>query len=146
MAKGLDEASTCAVCIGGKTPRGWFQQEIERALDLQTRDSDFRVIPVLLPDANPEYVPAFLTLRTWADFRNDEDPEYAFQVLKQGIKGEPVGRWQSEPHETSDKYFAKYEKRLVELGKFRALGVHEEVVIEYERKILDKWLDEEGDE
>jgi len=26
MAKGLDEASTSAVCIGAKTPKGWFQK------------------------------------------------------------------------------------------------------------------------
>jgi len=52
MAKGLHEAKTCVVCIGGKTPRGWFKEEIERALNRQTKYSSFRVIPVLLPDAD----------------------------------------------------------------------------------------------
>jgi hypothetical protein len=33
MARGLDHASTCAVCIGQTTPKGWFQQEIQRALN-----------------------------------------------------------------------------------------------------------------
>jgi hypothetical protein len=51
MAKGLEEASVCAVCLGQKTPRGWFQQEIEKALNRQASDSSFRVIPVLMPDA-----------------------------------------------------------------------------------------------
>jgi TIR domain len=32
MAKGLERADACAVCLGQKTPRGWFQQEIEKAL------------------------------------------------------------------------------------------------------------------
>src|ERR1051326_5590952 len=73
MTRGLEETTTCAVCIGAHTPKGWFQEEIERALDLQTRDDSFRVIPVLLPDGNPESAPGFLTLRTWADFRNGKD-------------------------------------------------------------------------
>jgi len=31
MAKGLDQAKTCAVCVGSNTPAGWFREEIERA-------------------------------------------------------------------------------------------------------------------
>src|ERR1041385_3600409 len=56
MAKGLDQARTCAVCVGGKTPDGWFREEIERALDIQTQRADFRAIPVLLPEASSEFV------------------------------------------------------------------------------------------
>jgi len=142
MARGLDEAIACAVCIGSNTPHGWFQEEIERALDIQTRNQSFRVIPVLLSDASPDYVPSFLSLRTWADFRNGKDDDYAFHVLKQGIKGEPVGRWPLKLNDTNDDVFVKYEQKILELKKFRALGLHEEVVIEFERKILDRWIDE----
>ena len=38
MAKGLEEAASCAVCVGEKTPRGWFQQEAEKALNKQAND------------------------------------------------------------------------------------------------------------
>src|SRR5215471_11897492 len=97
MAKGLGEAATCAVFLGGETPTGWFRQEIEHALNLQSRLSAFRVIPVLLPDAAPgdpaSVLPGFMELRTWADFREGEDADYAFHVLVRGIKGLPVGRW-----------------------------------------------------
>jgi hypothetical protein len=144
MAKGLEEASTCAVCIGGRTPRGWFEQEVERALDLQTRNPDFRVIPVLLPDASPEFVPGFLSLRTWADFRDGQDTAYGFHVLKQGIRGEPVGRWPPESTILPSDVLKRYEQKITELQRLRAVGLHEEVVIEFERKILDRWL-EEGD-
>jgi hypothetical protein len=48
MAKGLDQAKTCAICIGRTTPAGWFREEIERALNRQARDKSFRVIPVIL--------------------------------------------------------------------------------------------------
>jgi hypothetical protein len=45
MALGLDRADTCVVCVGSATPDGWFRQEIERALDIQSKDAAFRVIP-----------------------------------------------------------------------------------------------------
>ncbi len=140
MARGLEEAGSCAVCIGKATPRGWFQEEIERALDLQTRNSDFRVIPVLLPDAGPDVVPAFLSLRTWADFRAGQDPDYAFHVLTQGIRGEPVGRWTNGNTQPTDA-FTVFERKITELRRFRSLGVHEEIIIEFERKILTTWFD-----
>ena len=142
MAKGLEEASTCAVCIGATTPHGWFQQEIERALDLQTRNAEFRVIPVLLPDASVEVVPGFLSLRTWADFRNGRDKEYALHVLRQGIKGEPIGKWLADSGGNASDTLKQYEHKIVELRRLHALGLHDEVVIEFERKILDRWLDE----
>jgi hypothetical protein len=144
MARGLEEAASCVVFIGPKTPRGWFQEEIERALDLQTRNSDFRVIPVLLPAADPNVIPGFLSLRTWADFRDGQDQDYALHVLRQGIRGEPVGRWPLRDALNSVGKLHKYEQRIAELSRFRSLGVHEEVIIEFERKILDKWLDDGG--
>jgi len=142
MARGLDDASACAVCIGDRTPFGWFQEEIERALDMQTRNQEFRVIPVLLPDAKTENIPDFLSLRTWADFRVGQNTDYAFHVIKQGIKGEPIGRWPLTEDDPPDNALKKYEQKILELGKLRTLGLHDEIVIEFERKILDKWLDD----
>lgn len=144
MARGLEEAASCAVFIGANTPNGWFKEEIERALDLQTRNSEFRVIPVLLPDANTESVPGFLSLRTWADFRHGQDKDYAFHVLRQGIKGESIGRWPDKNDINSVSKLSEHEKKIIELGRFRTLGVDEQVIIEFQRKILDKWLDTGG--
>jgi TIR domain len=141
MARGLEEAASCAVFIGANTPKGWFQEETERALDLQTRNPDFRVIPVLLPGANGASLPAFLSTRTWADFRDGQDSEYAFHVLRQGIKGEFIGRWPIKEDASPGGKLRQYEQKIIELAHFRSLGVHEEVIIEFERKILDKWLD-----
>lgn len=144
MARGLEEAASCAVFIGAHTPKGWFQEEIERALDLQTRNPNFRVIPVLLPDADPSSIPSFLSLRTWADFRNGQDSDYALHVLRQGIKGEPIGRWPVVDEANPTGMLRQYEQKIIELARFRSLGVHEEVIIEFERKILDRWLDAGG--
>ncbi|MDM0117991.1 toll/interleukin-1 receptor domain-containing protein [Variovorax sp. J22R133] len=144
MARGLEEANSCAVFIGANTPHGWFNEEIQRALDLQVRNPDFRVIPVLLPDADPASIPGFLSMRTWADFRDGQDQAFALHVLRQGILGEPVGRWPPEANRGANGKLRQYEQQIGQLARFRSLGVHEEVIIEFERKILDQWLDEGG--
>jgi hypothetical protein len=149
MAKGMDEAATCAIFLGGDTPTGWFRQEIEHAVNLQSEQPEFRVIPVLLPDALADsggVLPAFIDLRTWADFREGQDTEYAFHVLVQGIRGEPVGRWRRaaelSPAEAS---YAAAERRL---KKLRDLNANEmivnEVAIEFQQKILSRWLEEDS--
>jgi hypothetical protein len=98
---------------------------------------------VLLPNTSLEYVPTFLSLLTWADFRNGQDHDLAFHVLKQGIKGEPRGRWPPKSTDAPDDVFAKYEQKFLELEKFQELlDLHEDLVIEFKRKILDRWLDE----
>jgi hypothetical protein len=124
MAKGLEEAQVCAVCVGRQTPEGWFQQEVERALNRQASDTSFRVIPILLPDAPSdltEVMPAFLDLRTWADFRQGSDEDYAFHVLVRGIKGEPVGRWPLPGRDTlspgAGSSFSDAERKLQELRR-----------------------------
>jgi hypothetical protein len=143
MAKGLDEAKTCAVCIGKKTPTGWFREEVERALDLQTRTPGFRVIPVLLPEASAGAIPQFLSLKTWADFRKGQDDGYAFHVLVQGIRGEPIGRWPPGQAVGTGETLLEYQRKLAELKVLRP-GLHEEVVIEFERKIMSLWLEGKG--
>lgn len=92
MASGLDQAKCCVVCISDHTPEGWCQQEVERALNRQARDSSFRVIPILLPNAQTVNVDNFLELRTWVDFRGS-DSAYALHLLTSGIKGVSPGRW-----------------------------------------------------
>jgi hypothetical protein len=92
MARGLDQAKSSAVCISEHTPDGWFKKEIEKALNRQTKDPSFRVIPVLLPNAKTENVDDFLELNTWVDFRGP-DFAYAFHRLVYGVKGLPPGRW-----------------------------------------------------
>jgi len=92
MARGIDQADCCAVCIGEYTPIGWFKREIEKALDRQTKVPSFRVIPVLLPNAKRVNVDDFLELNVWVDFHGS-DQDYAFHVLVCGVKGIPPGRW-----------------------------------------------------
>ncbi len=92
MAKGIEQAKTCAVCIGRNTPTGWFREEIEKALNRQAKDASFRVIPVILPGGDESLIDNFLELRTWVRFTDGIDDANAFHGLLCGIKGLPRGR------------------------------------------------------
>lgn len=81
------------------TPTGWFREEIERALNRQTKDRLFRVIPLILPGTDPALVDSFLELRTWVDFSAGLENEDSFHLLVSGIKGIPPGRF---PREAED--------------------------------------------
>ncbi len=94
LSENLESTSCCAVCLGAQTPKGWFRQEIQKALNKQSQDPSFGVIPVLLPDADKKNADKyFLNLKTWVDFGPNSDPDYSFHLLSCGIKGVPPGRW-----------------------------------------------------
>jgi hypothetical protein len=143
MAKGLDQAKACAVCVGSRTPDGWFREEIERALNRQTKDSEFRVIPVILPDGDPGLVDSFLELRTWVDFRKGLKDRYAFHLLVSGIRGVQPGRYPNERVATNVELIAVREKLL----RVRALRleqlIDDDIALEYQRRILDHIIEPE---
>jgi hypothetical protein len=91
MAKGLDEAGSCAVCIGSTTVKGWFDDEVGRALNRQTREPEFGVIPVILPGGDSSLVDDFMELRTWVQFDDGINDSEALHRLICGIKGVAPG-------------------------------------------------------
>jgi len=144
MADGLYKARACAVCIGAKTPTGWFEQEIQRALNRQAREESFRVIPVLLPDADTINVNDFLELRTWVDFRVESNRDYAFYLLTCGINGVAPGRWL--PKQTvTGKPVNGIERKLGILRRLKqGQLIDDEISLEYQRKLLDLHLNDES--
>lgn len=137
MARGLNQANSCAVCIGAETPSGWFQQETQRALNRQARDSAFRVIPVLLPDAQEVNVDNFLELRTWIDFQEGLDNARAFHNLVAGIRGEKPGRGPAE--EVVDDQFLTVKGKLQQLQDLGNL-VDKVVSLEFQRKLVSQLM------
>jgi hypothetical protein len=138
IARGLQQAKACAVLVGGHTPRGWFREEIERALNRQTKDQRFRVIPVILPGGDKTLIDDFLEeLRTWVDFSEGLDNADAFHLLVSGIKGMPPGRRSVSPLST-----VEFEGLREKLQTIRALQQDELIapalVLEYQRKLLDQ--------
>lgn len=92
LERALASSSTCAVFVGKSGEGPWQQRELASALDRQVRNPDFRVIPVLLPDApaKPE-LPMFLAGNTWVDFRSTRYDD-ALWCMECGIRGIPPGR------------------------------------------------------
>jgi len=134
LAKGLEEAATCAVCVGKDTPRGWVKQELQKALNRQATEESFRVIPVLMPDGAEESVADFLELRTWVDFRGDR--EEAFHRLACGIKGVPPGRWRREQDDLDP-----LERKLRKIASLREKNLLDQsVVLEVQRELLREAL------
>jgi len=141
MALGLDKAKTCVACIGQHTPKGWFREEIERALNRQVKDNSFRVIPVILPDGDPSLVDSFLELRTWADLRKGLNDNYAFHVLRSGIAGTPPGR---NPY-MGIADAAKVNMVREKLARIRVLRsenlIDDDIALEYQRRLLDSLME-----
>ena len=138
MARGLDNVKSCVICIGEQTPKGWFQEEIERAINRQTKDISFRVIPLLLPNSQAINIDNFLELRTWVDFKNGLNDKKEFHRLVCGIKGVAPGRG---PQDDSTSESIQMRKKLMQLHELCIEGyIGEDMELEYQRKILDRDL------
>jgi WD40 repeat protein len=88
LEQALADSETVAVFFGPSDGGPWRNEELQLALVRAAQQrNDFRVIPVLLPGANPEQLGGFLGLRTWVDFREGLDSEAAFARLVAGIQG-----------------------------------------------------------
>lgn len=138
MARGLDQARTCAVFLGGATPAGWFREEIERALSRQARDPAFRVIPVVLPGGQRSLVDDFLELRTCVEFRGGLGDPQALHLLICGVRGVAPGRPMPARHADSEQTQV-LRARLSKLRDLRAERlIDDEVAIEFQRRLLDE--------
>jgi hypothetical protein len=89
LASALRSCDAVAVMIGPHGLGRWQQRERDLALDRQVRETSFRVIPVLLPNAEPAL--DFLSLNTWIDFRAGVADSIQLEVLARAIKGETPG-------------------------------------------------------
>lgn len=91
----LAQSESCVVFLGANGLGPWQNGEMRSALIRHMDGSGFRVIPVLLPGADPEDVntlPGLLKQMTWVDFRAGLDNPKEFDRLVAGIRGEPPGR------------------------------------------------------
>lgn len=95
LEEALDASAACAVFLGPNGLSPWENEEMRSALDERTRDRTLRVIPVLLPGADPKdpnTLPRFLRRPTWVDFRAGVEDRGAFRRLLAGVEGREPGR------------------------------------------------------
>jgi hypothetical protein len=86
LEKSIERIRSAAVCVGASGIGPWQEEELN-ALLMQYQRRGCPVIPVILSDcASAPDIPAFLSARTWVDFRqSDPDP---LRQLIWGITGE----------------------------------------------------------
>lgn len=80
LSKGLEKSSSCAVFIGANTTSGWKMEEVSKAIDMQTQDNNFNVIPVLLPNAKKENLNGFLQSCTCVEFKELDDSNALYRL------------------------------------------------------------------
>jgi tetratricopeptide (TPR) repeat protein len=93
IEEALAESEACAVFIGTGGLSPWQYEEMRVAINRRVTDTQqrFRVIPVLLPGAKRDSLPALLVAGTWVEFRDSLDEPDAFQRLVCGIRGVAPG-------------------------------------------------------
>ncbi len=106
LEEALDTCATCAVFLGPSGVGPWHNEELRVALDRRARDRtrSYRVIPVLLPGADPadpNTLPRFLSRMVWVDFRSGLDDANAFNRLLAGIRGVAPGPGSASTAKTS---------------------------------------------
>ena len=90
LEEALDRSLSCTVFLGPKGLGPWHNEEMRSALQTAVEAPSFRVIPVLLPGADPtdaNTLPRFLLRRTWVDFRPGLEDVAAFHRLCCGVLG-----------------------------------------------------------
>ena len=97
LEKALQHSSSALVCFGEKGVGPWHDQEVWALLTKAIQQShhskdqeDFRLIPLLLPGANPDDIPWLLKTRLWADFRTGgiEGNQQTLERLAMAVRGE----------------------------------------------------------
>ncbi|MCB9234800.1 MAG: TIR domain-containing protein [Bacteroidia bacterium] len=89
LEKGLADSASVTVFIGPEKLGPWHNEELREAINRSVSQNDgFRVIPVLLPGADPDTLPTFLKRRMWVDFRTGMDDDIAYKKLTAAIRGE----------------------------------------------------------
>ncbi|MCX7111051.1 MAG: SUMF1/EgtB/PvdO family nonheme iron enzyme [Proteobacteria bacterium] len=87
LEQALATCGAVAVCIGPGEMGSWQQREQHYALDRQTREKGFPVIPVLMPGAEPPL--GFIRQNTWVDFRTGLSDDLPLQLLAAAVRREP---------------------------------------------------------
>ena len=92
------------------------KEEMRLAINRRVCDSKqrFRVIPVLLPGAKRESLPALLVNTTWVEFRGSIDDSDAFRRLVCGIRGVAPGPEGPDAQDSSRTTQAEQKSKLLE--------------------------------
>src|ERR1700722_9847910 len=88
LEKKLSSSKAVAIFVGPGEMGSWQQREVDVALDLQSRNPNLPVIPVLLPGCEPPL--GFLRQLTWVDLRT-QTLDRGIAILAKAARGEKLG-------------------------------------------------------
>ena len=150
IAEAIRNSRVYIALVGPDTPSWLFKQELQKALDIQSKDSSFRVIPVSLRGADLASLGNFIDLRVRVDLRNGMNDKQALDLLISGIKGVAPGpptQADSLTDETEDENFEIAIRKLKRVRKLRELEIIEREVQLYAQKdILKRYILEDKDD
>lgn len=86
----LRTCTSVAAFLGPHPMGNWQQREVFMALDRQTREPEFPVVPVLLPGAGSDPPLSFLRLNTWVDLRGGLQNAAGLDALAGALLGKPI--------------------------------------------------------
>jgi len=138
LEKNLNNAKCCVVFLGQENSEAWFQNEVEVALNIQSKNKAYRVIPVLIKDA-PDLLPnSFLSGRTAVDLRDIGDKKEQLRLASGIIGCSPKAMMEKIEMEQIDIVDIS-EKKLEVLKDYSNKGlIEKEVKKEFEIEILRK--------
>ena len=88
LERALGRVRGVVVLLGPNGLGRWQRRERARALDRQTREATFPVIPVLLPESKADDYSGFLLLNTYADLRGGVDNPDTLDAIVDTIVGD----------------------------------------------------------
>jgi len=91
LAKHIEDSRSVLVFVGPTEMGDWQQRERDLALQRQTRERGFSVIPVLLPGVDDPGL-GFLGLNTWSDLSRGIDDQNDWMPSR-----EPSARYRRQP-------------------------------------------------
>lgn len=90
LDQAMSQSAAVAICIGARGTKEWFQRDLSLALSIQQRDPAFKIIPILIPEAEPTDIPTVMSRMQFLDLRNFSESETAIRALKTRIQDAPL--------------------------------------------------------
>ena len=101
LERALGQVRGVVVFLGPNGLGRWQRREMALALDRQTREATFPVIPVLLPESQAGDYSGFLLLNTYADLRGGLNDPDTLDAIMRAVRGTAAAGEPAPPPETA---------------------------------------------